>query len=74
MINRILVNYGLIGSIRLYFSWMKTKLIFKNARLIRFRLRGRRYIEIQKGFTAGFNCRLDAFNINNKDEALVLIG
>lgn len=76
MVNRILVNYGLIGSIRLYFSWIKTKLIFKNARLIRFpfRVRGRRYIEIQKGFTTGFNCRLDAFNINNKDEALILIG
>ena len=41
--------------------------IFKNARLIRFpfRVRGKQYIKIGKGFTTGFNCRIDALNINN---------
>lgn len=51
--------------------------IFKNARLIRFpfRIRGKQYIKIGKGFTTGFNCRLDALNINNlKEKYLIEIG
>lgn len=48
--------------------------IFRNARLIRspFRVRGKQYIKIGKGFTTGFNCRLDAFNINNLNEKYLI--
>jgi hypothetical protein len=55
---------------------IKTKFIFRNARLIRFpfRLRGKRYIEINEGFTTGYNCRIDAFNINKNNNVLISIG
>ena len=48
--------------------------IFKNARLIRFpfRVRGKQYIKIGRGFTTGFNCRIDALNINNRDEKYLI--
>lgn len=47
--------------------------MFNNARLIRFpfRIRGKKFITIDEGFTTGFNCRLDAFN---KLEPLLKIG
>lgn len=55
---------------------IKTKFTFKNARLIRFpfRVRGRKFIEIHKGFTTGYNCRIDAFDVNKKNETLISIG
>lgn len=50
--------------------------MFKNARIIRFpfRVRGRKYIEVDKGLTTGFNCRIDAFNHNSLNHKLIIIG
>lgn len=43
-----------------------TKLFYRNARIIRFPfyIRGEKYIKWSKGFTTGYNCRLDAFPID----------
>ena len=43
--------------------FIRSKILFKNARLIRFPfdVRGRKYIEVMKGFTTGRGCRIEAF-------------
>lgn len=58
-----------------YFKVRKT-LIFPCARIIRFpfRIRGKKYIKIGKGFTTGYNCRIDALNINKSEKYLIEIG
>ena len=70
-------RYSLLDVIRLVIFKIRGRFIFRNARLIRFpfRIRGRKYIHIGKGFTTGFNCRMDAFNHHNlKREKLIEIG
>lgn len=46
---------------------IRTKLIWKNARIIRFPfdLRGKKYMSISEGFTTGVGCRLEAYPKNN---------
>ena len=72
----MLKTYGLFGLIQLIYFKIRTKFVFSKARIIRFpfRVRGKQSIRIDEGFTTGFNCRLDAFNINNKQEPLIIIG
>jgi len=59
--------YGFIDSIFLLVYSIKTKFVFKNARIIRFPIdiRGKSYMEVGRGFTTGKGCRLEAFNNNN---------
>jgi acetyltransferase-like isoleucine patch superfamily enzyme len=61
-------TYGVLGVVQLIIFKIKTKLLFSNARLIRFpiRIRGKKFIEVGKGFTTGFNCRIDAYSKENK--------
>ncbi|WP_291051444.1 MULTISPECIES: DapH/DapD/GlmU-related protein [unclassified Empedobacter] len=69
-------NYSLIQILLLFIYKIRGYFLFKNARIIRFpfRVRGKRFIEIDKGFTTGFNCRLDAFDFNNSNKFLIKIG
>lgn len=69
-------RYSLIGVLELIYFKLRTFFTFKEARLIRFpfRMRGKRHIEIGKGFTTGFNCRIDAFNHKNISGKLITIG
>jgi len=69
-------NYSLIQKIELVIYKIRGYFLFKNARMIRFpfRVRGKECMEIDSGFTTGFNCRLDAFNFNNLDLPLIRIG
>ncbi|MBF4492900.1 acetyltransferase [Flavobacterium sp. MR2016-29] len=52
---------------------IRTKLVFRNARLIRFPIdiRGRQFIQVKKGFTTGYGCRLEAYPIN-KSKVLII--
>lgn len=61
-------KYSFIEIIRLIWFSVRTKLLFKNARLIRFPfdIRGRRYIQVMKGFTTGRGCRIEAYPHDNK--------
>ena len=72
----LLKRYTFLGILNLFIFKVKTYFIFKNARLIRFpfRVRGKNYIKIGKGFTTGFNCRIDAFNHDNLTGYLIDIG
>ncbi len=67
-IGQILSRYGLLGGIRLVRDLLFTKLVLLHARIVRwpFYIRGRRYISIGKGFTAGVGLRLDAFPTNDR--------
>lgn len=57
-------KYGLFGSIELFISLIRTKLLFKKARLIRFPfdIRNKHLISIDNGFTTGKYCRFEAHN------------
>ncbi len=72
----MLKKYGLLGVLQLFYFKIRTKLLFKNARLIRFpfRLRGKALIRVGKGFTTGFNCRFDAFDVKGENKVLIEIG
>jgi len=58
-------RYGFFGFLELIYFKIRTKLLFKNARIIRFpfRVRGKKLIQVGEGFTTGFNCRFDALKI-----------
>jgi acetyltransferase-like isoleucine patch superfamily enzyme len=57
-------KYGLLGSLGLFISLVRTKFLFKRARLIRFPIdiRNKHLMTIDKGFTTGKYCRLEAHN------------
>lgn len=65
----LLNTYGVIGTLQLIIFKIRTRFVFKNARIIRFpiRIRGKKLIKVGKGFTTGFNCRIDAYSDSNKD-------
>ena len=56
-------RYSFLQLINLAFNLIRTKIVFKEARLMRFPIdiRGRKYIVIKKGFTAGIGCRFEAY-------------
>lgn len=61
-------KYSLFYKMKLLIWLFRTKLIAKNARLIRFPfdIRGRKYIDLGYRLTTGIGCRLEAFSINSK--------
>lgn len=71
---KLLKNYGLLGVFRLGISFVRTKLLFPEARIIRFPIdvRGKRSIKISKGFTTGRGCRIEAYP--KTDQQVLFIG
>lgn len=65
-------QYGFLGIIRMMMNIIRTKLTFSNARIIRFPIdiRGKKFIQISKGFTTGVGCRIEAYPIDNKTKTL----
>lgn len=60
-------QYGVIGVLKMFINLIRTKLTFSNARIIRFPIdiRGKKYIQISKGFTTGIGCRIEAYPKGN---------
>ncbi|MFP5207915.1 MAG: acetyltransferase [Acidobacteriota bacterium] len=58
-----MADYGTCGVGRLFADWIKTRLFFPSARLVRFpvQVRGKRWIDFGQGLTTGRGCRIDAF-------------
>ncbi|MGX7108534.1 LbetaH domain-containing protein [Facklamia miroungae] len=54
-------NYGFTEILKNIYNLFKTKLLFPNARLIRFPIiiRGKKYINFGNNLTTGYNCRID---------------
>jgi len=59
-------SYTLLGLIKMFIFLLRTKFVFKNARIIRFPIdiRGKKFIQVSKGFTTGFGCRIEAYPLN----------
>jgi acetyltransferase-like isoleucine patch superfamily enzyme len=67
-------QYGLLGMIKMLINLIRTKLTFQNARIIRFPidLRGKKFIQVSKGFTTGVGCRIEAYP--KTDKKVLLFG
>lgn len=67
--NSLFKRYSLFQLITMSFNVIRTKFLFKEARMIRFPfdVRGKKYISIEKGFTTGVGCRLEAYPINTNN-------
>ena len=67
-------QYGLLGIIKMLINLIRTKLTFQNARIIRFPidLRGKKFIQVSKGFTTGVGCRIEAYP--KTDKKVLLFG
>lgn len=65
--NDLFKRYSFYQLIILGFNIIRTKILFKKARLIRFPfdVRGKKFISISKGFTTGVGCRLEAYPVNS---------
>ncbi|MFV0221274.1 acetyltransferase [Empedobacter falsenii] len=72
----MLDTYGLIGVIQLLYFKIRTLFVFKNAKIVRFpiRIRGKKFIKVGDNFTTGFNCRIDAYQINSNSDEIIKIG
>ncbi len=72
----LLETYGIYGGILTFIDLFLTKLSYPQARLMRrpVYLRGRRWMQIGKGFTCGPGLRMDAFPQSLTNEALLRIG
>ena len=68
-----LKTYNLLQIIKLAYFKLRTTLVFKNARLIRFPIdiRGKAFIEISRGFTTGIGCRIEAYP-ENRNKSLII--
>ena len=71
---KLILDYGLLGIVRLVYSLLITLLIYRPARLIRqpAYLRGKYMIRWGKGFTTGVGVRLDA--LGRGDNPKLMIG
>ena len=67
-------QYGLLGIIKMLINLIRTKLTFQNARIIRFPIdiRGKKFIQVSKGFTTGVGCRIEAYP--KTDKKVLLFG
>lgn len=65
-------QYGIFGLVHLTLDTLRTKLLFPNARILRFPIdiRGKEFIKISKGFTTGRYCRIEAYPTDNKSIVL----
>lgn len=68
--------YTVSEILKLGFSFIATRLFYRDANLIRrpFYLRGRPRIRLGKGFTTGYNCRIEAFGAKEDKTVKLLIG
>ena len=66
-------QYSIIGICYLIYCKIRSVLTFKNARIIRFPIdiRGKKFIQISKGFTTGVGCRIEAYP-QNKEKTLFI--
>lgn len=69
-------GYGLGEIIKNTISLIYTKIFYKGARLIRrpIYVRGKNYFKYGKGFTTGYNCRLEMFDMGKGKEKKLIVG
>ena len=69
-------QYSFTEKIELGYNLLRTKLLHKSARLIRFPfvIRGKQYIDLGTSLTTGVGCRLEAFSLNNSKHKRIIFG
>ncbi|WP_194191048.1 DapH/DapD/GlmU-related protein [Clostridium chrysemydis] len=69
-------SYGISEILKNIFSLIYTKLCFKDARLIRrpVYVRGKKFFSYGKGFTTGYNCRIEIFDTGLGNSKKLIIG
>lgn len=69
-------TYGLIGSLKVFYFFLKTKLFFSKARLVRFPIdiRNKKNIDFGVNLTTGIGCRIECFPIKQTDDKLLKFG
>lgn len=69
-------TYGLMGSFKLLYFFLKTKIFFSKARLVRFPIdiRNKKNIDFGINLTTGIGCRIECFPIRSTDDKLLKIG
>lgn len=69
-------GYGLGEIVKNSISLIYTKMFYKDARLIRrpIYIRGKKFLSYGKGFTTGYGCRLEMFNIQSNNSLKLIIG
>ena len=74
MTKNILKRYGYFGLFKLLISLIKSRLVYPNARLIRFPIdiRGGKYIDYGKGLTTGIGCRIEAYPLDGKSTSITI--
>lgn len=75
-IRQALKLYGFFGGISLIFQVVFTKILYKNARIVRrpFDIRGKKHIHFSHGFTTGRYCRLEAHSQTPRAEPIIEFG
>lgn len=66
-------SYTFLQKLQILCWLIRTKIVCKNARLVRFpiSIRGRQFIRFGNGLTTGINCRLEAFALSNNTPKLI---
>ncbi|WP_151760323.1 DapH/DapD/GlmU-related protein [Acinetobacter junii] len=69
-------TYGLIGGFKVLYFFLKTKILFSKARLVRFPvdIRNKRNIDFGVDLTTGVGCRIECFPINQTNDKLLKFG
>lgn len=69
-------TYGLIGSFKVFYFFLKTKIFFSKARLVRFPIdiRNKKNIDFGVNLTTGIGCRIECFPIKPTDDKLLKFG
>lgn len=69
-------KYGIGEIIKNTVSYLYTKLFYNKARLIRLPIfvRGKKFLKYGSGFTTGYNCRIEMFEISKKNQNKIIIG
>lgn len=68
--------YGIEGVVKMSWNLAKTKLLYPNARIIRFPIdiRNKKNIDLGRNLTTGIGCRIECFPINDAGEVVLKFG
>lgn len=68
--------YGIEGVVKMSWNLVKTKLLYPNARIIRFPIdiRNKKNINLGRNLTTGIGCRIECFPINDAGEVVLKFG
>ena len=68
--------YGIEGVMKMSWNFAKTKILYPNARIIRFPIdiRNKKNIDLGKNLTTGIGCRIEGFPISDACEVVLKFG